>query len=389
MSCSIGRSATVRRIRAADPQALIAGPAEWGWTGYFYSARDVAMGFAMRPESAGARRCAVDPVVSETAARVRAQEPHADLGRARCAFLSASGRRVRCQHRRSGGCGARIRSTRALWDPSYKDESWIDDTVRLIPRLRDWVAQNSPGLKISIGEYNFGGELEMSGGLALAEALGRFGTEGLDYAYYWSAPPKDSPTYWAFRAYRNFDGKGGHFLEGSVKTRASPGVSLFASRGDAGKHLVLVALNLEPSSAVQARIQLAGCSQPAQLKKFRYLAGYPSITEEPIEGNGPLRSIIAALFDHGLRCPAEVTSAAQIDLGFSNWLETSKGRIRAIFCVIPLVEVFEASFDPGSLPIRSGRVARSLVPQGRDERGQQSPRVGAPRHRNSRQLNRG
>ncbi len=29
----------------------------------------------------------------------------------------------------------RIRSTRALWDPSYTDESWIKDRVELIPRL--------------------------------------------------------------------------------------------------------------------------------------------------------------------------------------------------------------------------------------------------------------
>ena len=63
----------------------------------------------------------------------------------------------------------RIRSVRALWDPAYRDESWIGEPVRLIPRLRDWIAKNAPGVRISIGEYNFGAEKHMSGGLAVAD----------------------------------------------------------------------------------------------------------------------------------------------------------------------------------------------------------------------------
>jgi hypothetical protein len=35
----------------------------------------------------------------------------------------------------------RNRSTRSLWDPNYVDETWINDRVRLIPRLRGWVTQ--------------------------------------------------------------------------------------------------------------------------------------------------------------------------------------------------------------------------------------------------------
>jgi len=174
----------------------------------------------------------------------------------------------------------RLRSTRALWDSTYKDESWINEPVRLIPRLKAWVADNDPGLKVSLGEYSFGAELDMSGGLAEAEALGRFGTEGLDYAYYWLAPPKDSPVYWAFRAYRNFDGQGGHFLDRSLPTHMASGVSLFASRDESGKHLVLIALNLDPDDAVQAKIDLKGCSPVTQRKSFSYRAGSPGLAED-------------------------------------------------------------------------------------------------------------
>jgi hypothetical protein len=37
-------------IREADPEAVIAGPASWGWSGYFFSAKDVAVGSNLQPD---------------------------------------------------------------------------------------------------------------------------------------------------------------------------------------------------------------------------------------------------------------------------------------------------------------------------------------------------
>ena len=37
-------------IRKADPDAIIAGPAEWGWPGYFFSAKDAKAGFKSKPD---------------------------------------------------------------------------------------------------------------------------------------------------------------------------------------------------------------------------------------------------------------------------------------------------------------------------------------------------
>jgi hypothetical protein len=198
-----------------------------------------------------------------------------------------------------------LRSTRALWDPKYKDESWINDTIRLIPRLKEWVAQNYPGLSISLGEYNFGAEQDMSGGLALAEALGRFGQQGLDYAYYWTVPPKNSPAYWAFRAFRNFDGKNGHFLDHSLETRMSGDVSLFASRDESGKHIVLIALNLNPSTTARASIALAGCAPIATREKFSFGPQATSLVDEGSKSGGSLNETLLPysvnVFDIALR----------------------------------------------------------------------------------------
>jgi hypothetical protein len=256
-------------IRGADPGALIAGPTAWGWSAYFYSARDLAEGASTAPD----RRAHGDvPLVPWYLAQLADHEKR--TGQRLLDILDLhyypQAQGVFSDTADTKTAALRIRSTRSLWDPTYRDESWINDTVQLIPRMKDWVAKNHPGLATSIGEYNFGGEKHISGGLALAEALGRFGTNGLDYAFYWTAPPENSPAYWAFRAYRNFDGKGARFLDRSLSTRMDPGVSLFASRDATGQHLVLIALNLSPDSPVDASIALDGCARLVSRRSFSY-----------------------------------------------------------------------------------------------------------------------
>jgi hypothetical protein len=279
-------------IRAADPKALIAGPSEWGWTGYLYSAKDAAVGIEQRPD----RRAHGDvPLIPWYLKKL-----HDHDASSKDRLLDVLDVHYYPQEKDVYGNAAdpataalRLRSTRSLWDPSYKDESWINDTVRLLPRLKEWVAQNYPGLAISIGEYNFGAEQHISGGLAEAEALGRFAEAGIDYAFYWYSPPKNSPVYWAFRAYRDFDGKGGQFLGRSMETRSSSNVSLFASRDASGKHLVLVALNLDAAAAADVDIELTGCAAIATRRRFSYSASSPSLVDVGAKSGGDLSETLA------------------------------------------------------------------------------------------------
>jgi len=279
-------------IRNADPQGLIAGPAEWGWTGYFYSAKDAEAGVTYRPD----RRAHGDvPLLPWYLKQLKEHEQK--TGKRVLDILDvhyypqANG--VYSDNSDAATAAVRLRSTRGLWDPTYKDESWIGEPVRLLPRLKEWVQQNYPGLAISIGEYNFGGEKHISGGLAQAEALGRFGTEGIDYAFYWFEPPPNSPSYWAFRAFRNFDGKNGKFLNRSVDTKMGPNVSLFASRDDSGKHMVLIALNLDPMIAAKTTIALNECGALATRRKFVYSAQAPSLVEEASKTGGRFEELLA------------------------------------------------------------------------------------------------
>src|SRR5438477_2150495 len=114
----------------------------------------------------------------------------------------------------------RNRSTRSLWDPSYVDATWINDTVKLIPRIKGWVATYDPGLKTAITEYNWGAEGHINGATTQADILGIFGREGLDIGARWTTPDPSTPTYKAMKMYRNYDGSHSTFGDTSVLASA-------------------------------------------------------------------------------------------------------------------------------------------------------------------------
>jgi hypothetical protein len=119
----------------------------------------------------------------------------------------------------------RSRSTRALWDPTYVDESYIGEAVQLIPRMQQWVADFYPGTPIGITEYHWGAENHINGGTAQADVLGIFGREGLDLATHYTDGPLPLSTFLAraFQIYRNYDGQKSAFGDTSIQTVAFHG----------------------------------------------------------------------------------------------------------------------------------------------------------------------
>ncbi|MEP7051081.1 MAG: glycoside hydrolase family 44 protein [Pseudomonadota bacterium] len=278
-------------IREADPELKIAGPAEWGWLGYLYSGRDRVDGKFVRSDR---RAHGDEPLIVwylKQLAQYEKEHGTRLLDILDLHFYPAAdgiyGGNARTDDE---GAELRLRSTRALWDGSYVDESWINEPIRLIPRMEEWIAANYPGLQISIGEWSFGADNHISGGLATAEALGRFGQQGVDSAYYWGGPKKGSSTFWAFRAFRNFDGQGGHFLGLSVPTRESEKVSLFASRDEARDHFVAIAINRDALFAITAHITLDKCGAPAAMRAFTLSAETSGLlaTSSPTAAGGGL-----------------------------------------------------------------------------------------------------
>jgi hypothetical protein len=206
-------------VKAVDPTALVVGPEEWGWGGYILSGFDTQYGelhgWGINPDRTAHGGWDFLPWLLDQL-RQRA---------------AASGQRLldvfSVHYYPQGGefWGdtstamqlLRNRSTRSLWDPGYTDESWIADVVRLVPRLREWVATHYPGTKTAVTEYNWGAENHINGATAQADIFGIFGREGLDMATRWTTPAASTPTYKAMKMYRNYDGARSSFGDTSVR----------------------------------------------------------------------------------------------------------------------------------------------------------------------------
>ncbi len=239
----------------ADPTAQIAGPAEWGWPNYFCSdADDVSKGCS----AASPDRAAHGGVELNAWILDRAREYEQKNGKRILHYLDL-------HYYPQGGSGPA--RTRSLWDKTYKDPSWIDDTIALVPRMRDWASQHYPGTRLAVSEYDFYDHTSADGMLSYAEVLGIFGREGLDLATAWNAPGEDEAAFAAYKLYRNFDGNGGHFESVSVKATVSGGAGVEAYAA-VSETRVTVALVNENGSATATTVTLGSFTPGASASVY-------------------------------------------------------------------------------------------------------------------------
>ncbi|HXK09309.1 MAG TPA: glycoside hydrolase family 44 protein [Vicinamibacteria bacterium] len=211
-------------IKAKDPTALVFGPVEWGWCAYFFSPADNC--------NIGSDRLAHGNLEFIDWYLKQAKQYYDATGVRLVDYLDVhyypQSQGVSLSDDESATTQAlRLRSLKSLYDPAYVDESWIGTTgysggvVRLVPRLRDWIASRFPGTKIAITEYSWGGDTGSSSTLAQAEALAIFAREGVDFATRWVAPADNSPIEDAFSLYLNYDASGGRVQGQSVRAASS------------------------------------------------------------------------------------------------------------------------------------------------------------------------
>jgi hypothetical protein len=260
-----------QRVKAVDPGALVAGPEEWGWSGYFYSGFDqqwgAINGWSHLPDREAHGNWDYLPWLLDQLRQQHEATGQRLLDVFTVHYYPQGGEfsndvSTAMQQRRN-------RSTRSLWDPGYVDETWIGAAVKLVPRLRQWVQTYYPGTRTGITEYNWGAEGHMNGATAQADILGIFGREGLHLATRWTTPDASTPTYKAIKLYRNYDGSRSGFGETSVKaTVPNPDtLSAFAAwrRGDGKLTVMVVNKGLSGSTAVSLRLNNAAARGDAQV----------------------------------------------------------------------------------------------------------------------------
>ena len=265
-------------VKGIDTNALVAGPEEWGWPGYLYSGYD--------QQWSGANND-----YNQADYPDRTAHGGQDFGPW---FLTQVKQRSQTAGRRlldiftlhiypqesnvalSGDVSesvmlARNRSTRALWDTNYVDESWINSVIALIPRMKSWVATNYPGTLTGITEYNWGADDYMNGATAHADVLGIFGREGLDLATRWTCPNSNTPVYNSIKMFRNYDGSKSVFGDTSVSATV-PNPDTFATfaalRASDGTLTVMVInkdSNITPVTLNLTNFAASGTAQVWQL----------------------------------------------------------------------------------------------------------------------------
>jgi hypothetical protein len=261
-------------VKDVDPTAQVTGPASWGWTGYFYSPLD--QGSDNYGTAADRKAHGGLPFLAWFLQKVAEHDRR--TGRRTLDVLD-----VHFYPQATGVYGGatddhtnqiRLRSTRALWDPTYTDESWIATQVELLPRLRKWIDQYYPGTKIGLTEWNWGADNTMNGGLSVAEVLGILGRERVDLACYWTAPAVGTPGYLAWKLFRNADGAGNGFgdiaipVEGGDSSRAECFASIDAQTG----YPVLIILNKSSNNSQTVHMKIESKRLPDAAAVFQYSA---------------------------------------------------------------------------------------------------------------------
>lgn len=246
-----------RAIKAVAPNALVYGPASYGWGGYvdFQGAPDAA--------SRDFINTYLDEMKTyETANGQRILDvldlhwyPEAQ---------SSTGVRITDNDNSAAVVTARLQAPRSLYDSTYIENSWISQysaaggVIRLIPLMKDKIAAHYPNTKLSFSEYNYGGGNHISGGVAEADVLGIFGREGVYYANMWPLLNDNSFIYGGFDMYRNFDGAGSTFGDTSIKATTTDGTNtaIYASIDAAHPERTVIVLVNRGGTAVTTNARL-------------------------------------------------------------------------------------------------------------------------------------
>ena len=260
-------------IKAADPGAMVVGPEEWGWSGYFYSGYDqqygAAHGWCCYPDRAANGNMDYMPWLLDQLHKYDvANGTH---------VLDVFSLHIYPQGGEFGDDTStsmqqlRNKSTRSLWDPNYVDQSWIGDKVYLIPRMKSWVSTYYPGLKTAITEYNWGAEGHINGATTQADIYGIFGREGLDYATRWTTPDATTPTYKAMKLYRNYDGSKHGFGDNSVSASAPnpDNLSAFAATRSTDGALTVMVISKVLSGNTPVTVHLANFAAGATAQEWQ------------------------------------------------------------------------------------------------------------------------
>ncbi len=279
-------AATAKAVKAVDPNAEIYGMVSYG-IGEMNSCQDAPDWSSVK----GSYEWYVDYYLAEMkkasdAAGKRLLDvldfhwyPEARGGGSRITFDSFDVNNINCNK-------ARIQAPRTWWDPTYLESGWVGQwlphLLPLLPKVQASIDKYYPGTKIGITEYNYGGDPHISGGIAMADALGIMGKYGVYCATYWAGHSPYDYTISAFKLFRNYDGAGSVYGSTRVKAETSDveNSSIYASiTGSDDSTLHVIAINKNYDYAENLTVKIAGSKNYTSARVWAYDSTSSSITE--------------------------------------------------------------------------------------------------------------
>lgn len=328
-------------VKGVDSNALVAGPEEWGWSGYFYSGYDQQYGglhgWSSLPDREAHGNEDYMPWLLGQISQQSQSTGNRLLDYFTLHYYPQSGEALSDDVSTSMQL-LRNRSTRSLWDTNYVDESWINSVVMLIPRMKQWVATNYPGTKIGITEYNWGADDYPNGATAQADVLGIFGREGLDLATRWTVPTTGNPAYNAFKMFRNYDGSNSVFGDVSISvTVPDPDdLSAFGAIRSSDGKLTLIVVNKDPRNSTPVALNLTNLPASGPVQRWQLAAsnGIVQLADTTF-ANGELNQLLPAQSVTLFVLPAETPYALRFDTNnpsgeIALWLDGQVGRTYAL-----------------------------------------------------------
>jgi len=332
------------KVKSVDPGAQLLAPEEWGWPGYLYSGYDWQWAGdhgnwnpVSFPDRAANGGWDYGPWLLNQC-RLYEQTNGSRLLDVFTYHIYPQGANEWGEDVSAATQLARNRSTRALWDANYVDQSWINAVIKLIPRMRDWVATYYPGTRIGLTEYNWGAENHINGATAQADLLGIFGREGLDLATRWTTPTAGTPTFKAMQMYRNYDGNKSTFGDTSVFAGGPipDTIATFAALRSTDGALTIMAINKQLSSNAPVSIVLTNFLPRGVAQVWRLTAAntITRLSDAPFTGNTlsntlPAQSITLFVIPNG--APPQLRDAAMAaPAAFRFWLDGVPGQRYAI-----------------------------------------------------------
>jgi hypothetical protein len=238
-------------IKGADPTAKVAGFCSWGYMDLFWSAADAGKDeYRTKPDWTAHGKVGLAEWYLQKCAEYKKKNGKALVDVFDVHWYPQG--KVKGQDAYQGRGmdpelnAYRLRSVRDLWDEKYEPESWIRDVdktpVALLPRVKKWIAAHNPGMQVCLGEYNFGGADNVTGGLAQAEVFGVLARENADLAFIWHTPEGTQELAW--QLFRSYDGRKGSFGDRMLASESdSPDLSVFAAKRSKDGVVTVAAIN--------------------------------------------------------------------------------------------------------------------------------------------------